>query len=54
MIEGLRHGSFWTMGPPSASVEMATLKARSIVDRTAPDYLVDVLAKSARSEGSSK
>ncbi len=54
LIQGLRQGSFWMMGPPSASDEIALQKARSIVDRTPPSYLVDVLAKSAQSstEGS--
>jgi NAD(P)-dependent dehydrogenase (short-subunit alcohol dehydrogenase family) len=48
LIQGLASGSFWMMGPPSPSDEMALQKARSLVGRGAPDYLVDVLAKSAR------
>lgn len=49
VVDGLRRGSFWMMGPPSASDQVALEKARSIVDRTPPTYLVDVLAKSAGS-----
>ncbi|HWE57970.1 MAG TPA: SDR family NAD(P)-dependent oxidoreductase [Acidimicrobiales bacterium] len=52
LVDGLRGGAFWMMGPPSASDEMATKKAASLVSRGVPDYLVDVLAKSAESEGS--
>lgn len=49
VVDGLLSGSFWMMGPPSTSDEVALHKARSIVERSAPDYLVDVLAKSAQS-----
>lgn len=54
VVDGLLSGSFWMMGPPSASDQVAMQKARSIVERGAPDYLVDVLSKSARAgnEGS--
>lgn len=52
LVDGLRSGAFWMMGPPSAGDEVATQKARSLVSRGAPDYLVDVLSKSAQSEGS--
>jgi NAD(P)-dependent dehydrogenase (short-subunit alcohol dehydrogenase family) len=55
VVNGLESDSFWMMGPPSASDEIALEKARSLVGRTPPTYLVDVLAKSAQSsaEGSS-
>ena len=49
VVDGLLSGSFWMMGPPSASDQLALKKAHSLVDRTAPDYLVDLLAKSAQS-----
>jgi NAD(P)-dependent dehydrogenase (short-subunit alcohol dehydrogenase family) len=50
VIDGLERGSFWMMGPPSSGDEVALAKARSLVERSQPDYLVDVLSKSA--EGS--
>jgi NAD(P)-dependent dehydrogenase (short-subunit alcohol dehydrogenase family) len=50
VIDGLERGAFWMMGPPSSGDEVALAKARSLVDRSQPDYLVDVLSKSA--EGS--
>ncbi len=53
LIRGLTEGSFWMMGPPSASDDIALQKARSLVERTPPTYLVDVLAKSAESAQSS-
>lgn len=49
VVEGLLNRSFWMMGPPSASDQVALQKARSLVERTAPDYLVDLLTKSAQS-----
>ena len=45
VVDGLSTGSFWMMGPPSPSDEVAVRKARSLVDRTEPDYLEDLLAK---------
>jgi NAD(P)-dependent dehydrogenase (short-subunit alcohol dehydrogenase family) len=51
VIDGLRAGSFWMMGPAAAADQVALEKARSIVHRSAPDYLVDVLAKSAAAGG---
>jgi NAD(P)-dependent dehydrogenase (short-subunit alcohol dehydrogenase family) len=45
VVDGLATGSFWMMGPPSPSDEVALRKARSLVDRTEPDYLEDLLAK---------
>lgn len=50
VVDGLLSGAFWMMGPPSASDQVALQKAQSIIERTAPSYLVDVLAKSARAE----
>jgi NAD(P)-dependent dehydrogenase (short-subunit alcohol dehydrogenase family) len=47
VVEGLLSGSFWMMGPPSASDQIALKKAQSLVERGAPDYLVDILTKSA-------
>ena len=52
VVDGLRSGSFWMMGPSAASDEMALQKARSIVERRPPDYLVDVLSKSAQTQDS--
>ncbi|MGH3561067.1 MAG: SDR family NAD(P)-dependent oxidoreductase [Mycobacterium sp.] len=45
VVEGLHDGRFWMIGGPSASDEVVTAKAKSIVSRSAPDYLVDVLNK---------
>jgi NAD(P)-dependent dehydrogenase (short-subunit alcohol dehydrogenase family) len=47
VVEGLLSGSFWMMGPPSANDQIALKKAQSLVERGAPDYLVDILTKSA-------
>ncbi|HET6875099.1 MAG TPA: SDR family NAD(P)-dependent oxidoreductase [Acidimicrobiales bacterium] len=52
VIDGLERGAFWMMGPPSSGDEVALAKARSLVERSQPDYLVDVLSKSA--EGSKR
>lgn len=56
VIDGLSRRSFWMMGPPSAGDQIALEKARSIVDRSAPGYLVDVLGRAAtdQKEGGSK
>lgn len=51
LVDGLLSGSFWMMGPPSPTDGVAMAKARAIVERGDPDYLVDVLAKSAESKG---
>lgn len=50
VIEGLSRRSFWMMGPPSAGDQVATEKARCLVERAEPVYLVDVLAKSAEAQ----
>jgi NAD(P)-dependent dehydrogenase (short-subunit alcohol dehydrogenase family) len=47
VVEGLLDGRFWMIGPPSASDEVVTKKAQSIVSRGEPDYLIDTLSKSA-------
>lgn len=47
VVDGLRDGRFWMMGPPAASDEIVTRKARCIVERSDPDYLTDILAKEA-------
>ena len=51
VVDGLTDGRFWMMGGPSPSDEIVMRKAKSIVKRGDPDYLVDVLQKSAASEG---
>jgi NAD(P)-dependent dehydrogenase (short-subunit alcohol dehydrogenase family) len=51
VADGLADGRFWMMGPPSTSDEIMTKKAASIVNRHDPDYLVDVLEKSASDKG---
>ena len=51
VADGLADGRFWMMGPPSPSDEVMTKKAASIVSRHDPDYLVDVLEKSASDKG---
>jgi hypothetical protein len=48
VVDGITHGRFWTMGPPSAGDEVITKKAASIVARSEPDYLIDTLTKEAR------
>jgi NAD(P)-dependent dehydrogenase (short-subunit alcohol dehydrogenase family) len=53
VVDGLSTGAFWMMGPPGPSDQVALQKARSLVERGAPDYLVDVLAKSADSSPAS-
>jgi NAD(P)-dependent dehydrogenase (short-subunit alcohol dehydrogenase family) len=47
VVEGLRAGRFWMIGDPSKSDEVVALKAESIRNRAQPDYLVDVVARSA-------
>lgn len=50
VLDGLRHNTFWMMGPPAASDRIALAKARSLVERSEPDYLVDLLSRSASSK----
>jgi NAD(P)-dependent dehydrogenase (short-subunit alcohol dehydrogenase family) len=47
VLEGIRSDTFWMMGPPAASDDVVRKKAASIIARGEPDYLVDVLGKSA-------
>lgn len=47
VVDGIKEGRFWMMGPPSAGDDVITRKAASIVARSAPDYLIDTLAKEA-------
>jgi NAD(P)-dependent dehydrogenase (short-subunit alcohol dehydrogenase family) len=47
VIEGLRADRFWMMGPPAPSDQVVSKKAASILARSEPDYLVDVLGKNA-------
>ncbi len=49
-VEGIRADRFWMMGPPTPADEVVTRKAASIVARADPDYLVDVLGRSAAKE----
>ena len=51
VADGLADGRFWMMGPPSPSDDVMTRKAASIVNRHDPDYLVDILEKSASDKG---
>ena len=51
VADGLADGRFWMMGPPSPSDEVMTRKAASIAGRHDPDYLVDILEKSASDKG---
>ncbi|WP_122502855.1 SDR family NAD(P)-dependent oxidoreductase [Mycobacterium pseudokansasii] len=50
LVEGIRADRFWVMGPPTSADEVVTRKAASIVARTNPDYLVDVLSRHAGTE----
>lgn len=50
VLDGLRHNTFWMMGPPAASDRIALAKARSLMERSEPDYLVDLLSRSASSK----
>ncbi|AXN46745.1 SDR family oxidoreductase [Mycobacterium marinum] len=50
VVEGIRADRFWMMGPPTPADEVVTRKAASIVARADPDYLVDVLGRSAAKE----
>lgn len=47
MVDGIAADRFWMMGPPTASDDVVRRKAASILSRGAPDYLVDVLGRSA-------
>jgi NAD(P)-dependent dehydrogenase (short-subunit alcohol dehydrogenase family) len=49
VVAGLKDGRFWMMGESATADEVVTTKARSIVARADPDYLVDLLARSGSS-----
>ncbi|KZS68590.1 alcohol dehydrogenase [Mycobacterium kansasii] len=50
LVEGIRTDRFWVLGLPTSADEVVTRKAASIVARTNPDYLVDVLGRHAGQE----
>ncbi|KZS69652.1 alcohol dehydrogenase [Mycobacterium kansasii] len=50
LVEGIRADRFWVLGPPTSADDVVTRKAASIVARTNPDYLVDVLGRHAGQE----
>ncbi len=50
VVDGILTDSFWMMGPPSPSESVVSRKAESILTRSDPDYLVDVLGQSAESK----
>ncbi|QUR69966.1 SDR family NAD(P)-dependent oxidoreductase [Mycobacterium spongiae] len=47
VIAGIRADRFWMMGPPAPTEEVVSRKAASILARSDPDYLVDVLSQTA-------
>ena len=54
VVDGIKEGRFWMMGPPSAGDDVITKKAASIVARSEPDYLIDTLAKQAQPKEGAK
>ncbi|ORV99814.1 SDR family NAD(P)-dependent oxidoreductase [Mycobacterium kyorinense] len=51
VVEGIRADRFWMLGPPTPAEDVVSRKAASIVNRSNPDYLVDVLDKTATEGG---
>lgn len=51
VVEGIRADRFWMLGPPTPGEEVVSRKAASILNRSNPDYLVDVLDKTATEGG---
>jgi len=49
VIDGIAADRFWMMGPPTPADQVVTGKAASILARSEPDYLVDVLRKHTES-----
>jgi NAD(P)-dependent dehydrogenase (short-subunit alcohol dehydrogenase family) len=49
VIEGMRDGRFWMIGDAAKGDDVVARKAKSIIERGEPDYLEDVVAKSAAS-----
>ena len=47
VVEGIRADNFWLLGPPTPAEKVVSRKAASILGRSDPDYLVDVLSQSA-------
>ncbi|CPR13263.1 short-chain alcohol dehydrogenase [Mycobacterium bohemicum DSM 44277] len=54
VVDGIRADRFWMMGPPTPADGVVSRKAASILARGAPDYLVDVLGRSAEREPESE
>ncbi len=47
VVDGIAADRFWMMGPPTPADQVVSSKAASILNRGAPDYLVDVLGRHA-------
>ncbi|WP_421845197.1 SDR family NAD(P)-dependent oxidoreductase [Mycobacterium sp.] len=47
VVEGIRADNFWLLGPPTPAEKVVSRKAASILGRSDPDYLIDVLSQSA-------
>jgi NAD(P)-dependent dehydrogenase (short-subunit alcohol dehydrogenase family) len=54
VVEGIRADRFWMMGPPTPAEDVVNRKAASILNRSNPDYLVDVLGQSADKESATE
>jgi len=54
VYDGLVDGSFWMMGERSGGDDVVERKARSIRQRTQPDYLVDVLSAATEQQPSTQ
>ncbi|ORA34148.1 alcohol dehydrogenase [Mycobacterium branderi] len=54
VVEGIRADRFWMMGPPTPTEDVVSRKAASILNRSNPDYLVDVLGQSAEKQPQTK
>ncbi len=50
VMDGILADRFWMMGPPTPGDEVVSRKAASILNRGAPDYLVDVLGRHAEGD----
>lgn len=50
VVDGIRADRFWMMGRPTPAEDVVSCKAASILSRSNPDYLVDVLGKSAEKQ----
>ena len=50
VMDGILADRFWMMGPPTPGDEVVSRKAASILNRGAPDYLVDVLGRQAEGD----